>query len=325
MDNGIDNTKLEKMMENQENQDEFIEELRKSQLFLPVIFSENMFEGIENAKEGDVFQPKGPAGYDINFLTDNNGNRAIPLFTSSAKMEEGGLKSSAMVMYVPDLANIFKRSKNNYKYISINPMCEIGADMPIVPFIKLFSTPDGEPIDVDVKNPESVAYMVCQATYENTGLFVHDINLPEEFAQKYEIGALIKERGFVDMTNKIGQMTTSHRYAIISNHVGNLSQFEHGTNWGLHTAASGSKFKVLDVFTFKEKTQILLLHLIDNLEDFFVDNDTIDEECVAWARNIFVESFEKEVIEEVNSEEWLERCSFPIGMDNEGNLWNLDD
>jgi hypothetical protein len=325
MDNGIDNTKLEKMMENQENQDEFIEELRKSQLFLPVIFSENMFEGIENAKEGDVFQPKGPAGYDINFLTDNNGNRAIPLFTSSAKMEEGGLKSSAMVMYVPDLANMFKRSKNNYKYISINPMCEIGADMPIVPFIKLFSTPDGEPIDVDVKNPESVAYMVCQATYENTGLFVHDINLPEEFAQKYEIGALIKERGFVDMTNKIGQMTTSHRYAIISNHVGNLSQFEHGTNWGLHTAASGSKFKVLDVFTFKEKTQILLLHLIDNLEDFFVDNDTIDEECVAWARNIFVESFEKEVIEEVNSEEWLERCSFPIGMDNEGNLWNLDD
>ena len=325
MDNGIDNTKLEKMMENQENQDEFIEELRKSQLFLPVIFSENMFEGIENAKEGDVFQPKGPAGYDINFLTDNNGNRAIPLFTSSAKMEEGGLKSSAMVMYVPDLANMFKRSKNNYKYISINPMCEIGADMPIVPFIKLFSTPDGEPIDVDVKNPESVAYMVCQATYENTGLFVHDINLPEEFAQKYEIGALIKERGFVDMTNRIGQMTTSHRYAIISNHVGNLSQFEHGTNWGLHTAASGSKFKVLDVFTFKEKTQILLLHLIDNLEDFFVDNDTIDEECVAWARNIFVESFEKEVIEEVNSEEWLERCSFPIGMDNEGNLWNLDD
>jgi hypothetical protein len=120
-------------------------------------------------------------------------------------------------------------------------------------------------------------------------------------------------------------MTTSHRYAIISNHVANFSQFEDGTNWNLHTAAPNSKFKVLDVYEFKGKTQILLLHLIENLEDFFVDNDTIDEECVAWARNIFVESFEKEVIEEVNSEEWLERCSFPIGMDNEGNLWNLDD
>ena len=67
------------------------------------------------------------------------------------------------------------------------------------------------------------------------------------------------------------------------------------------------------------------MHLINNLEDFFVDNATIDEEYVALARKIFVESFEKEVIEEVNTPEWLERCSFPIGMDNEGNIWDIND
>ena len=93
----------------------------------------------------------------------------------------------------------------------------------------------------------------------------------------------------------------------------------------MHTAAPNSKFKVLDVFTYNEKTQILLLHLIENLEDFFVDNATIDEDYVLLARKIFVESFEKEKIEEVNTPEWLERCSFPIGMDNDGNLWGLDD
>ena len=325
MEYGPDNTKLEKLMEDPQKQDELTEELKESQLFLPVIFSENMFEGIENAKEGDIFQPKGPAGYDINYLTDNDGNRAIPLFTSGEKMEEGGLKSSAMVMYVPDLANMFKGLRNNYKYITINPMSEIGIDIPIVPFIKMFGTSDGEAIDVDVNNPESVGYMVYKDTYENSGLFVHDINLPKEWAEKYEIGALIKERGFVDMTNKIGQMTTSHRYAIITNHVANLSHFEHGTGWNLHTTAPNSIFKVLDVFTYNEKTQILLLHLIDNLEDFFIDNSTIDEEYVSLARKIFVESFENEVIEEVNTEEWLDRCSFPIGMDNKGNLWGLDD
>ena len=240
MEHGPDNTKIEKLMEDPQKQEEFIEELRKSQLFLPVIFSENMFEGIEDSKPGDVFTLKEPSGYDINFFTDNNGNRAIPLFTSSEKMEEGGLKSSAMVMYVPDLANMFKRTKNNYKYIAINPMCEIGADMPIVPFIKLFATKEEEPIDVDMTNPESVAYMVCKAAYDNTGLFVHDINLPDKWAEKYEIGTLIKERGFVDMTNKIGQMTTSHRYAIISNHVANFSQFEDGTNWNLHMEPTGT-------------------------------------------------------------------------------------
>ena len=34
---------------------------------------------------------------------------------------------------------------------------------------------------------------------------------------------------------------------------------------------------------------------------------------------------DQEKIEEVNTKEWLERCSFPIGMDNDGNLWGLDD
>ena len=322
MDYGPNNTKLEKLMEDPQKQDELTEELRKSELFLPVIFSENMFEGIENSKPGDIFQPKGPSGYDINYLTDKNGNRAIPLFTSTEKMKEGGLRSSAILMHVPDLANMFKVLKNNYRYVTVNPLSETGVDIPIVPFIKMFGTTDGEAIAVDVNNPESVGYMVYKAAYENTGLFVHDINLPKEWADKYEIGALIKERGFVDMTNKIGQMTTSHRYAIISNHVANFSQFEQETNWNLHTAAPSSKFKVLDVFTYNEKTQILLLHLIGNLEDFFVDNATIDEDYVALARKIFVESFEKEIIEEVNTDEWLERCSFPIGMDNEGNLWD---
>ena len=227
-----------------ETANELGEEIKKSQLYLPVVPSANMFDGIEDAKVGDVLELKEPSGFDINFLTNNAGEKAIPLFTSDKKMEEADLRSSTMVMYVPDLANMFKRLKNNYKYVSINPMCEIGADMPIVPFIKLFATKEEEPINVDMNNPKSVAYMVCKTAYDNAGLFVHDINLPNEWAEKYEIGALIKERGFVDMTNRIGQMTTSHRYAIISNHVGNLSQFEHGTNWGLHTAASGSKFKV---------------------------------------------------------------------------------
>lgn len=320
-----DNTKLEKLMEDPQKQEEFIELLRKSQLFLPVIFSENMFEGIEDAKPGDVFETQEPTGYDINYLTDNNGNRAIPLFTSSEKMKEGGLRSSAMVIYVPDIANMLKRSRNNYKYITINPMSEIGADIPIVGFIKRFGTKDGEPIDVDVNNPESIGYMVYKAAYENSGIFVRDINLPKEFEEKYEIGALIREKAFVDMTPKIGQMTTSHRYAIISNHVANLSQMIKDTKWSLHTANLDSKFKVLDIFTYNGKTQILLLHLIDNLEDFFVDNDTIDEKYVFLARKIFVESFEKEIIEDVNSDEWLERCSFPIGMDNEGNLFDLDE
>ena len=56
MEHGPNNTKLEKLMEDPQKQEEFIEELRKSQLFLPVIFSENMFEGIEDSKPGETEQ-----------------------------------------------------------------------------------------------------------------------------------------------------------------------------------------------------------------------------------------------------------------------------
>lgn len=320
-----DNSKLEELMRDPSKEKELIEELKKSYLFLPVIFSENMFEEVGNTEEGRILVTKENAGYDINYLTDNTGNRAIPLFTSSKIMEQGGLRSSTMVMHISDLANMFKITKNNYRFIAINPMSELSVDIPIIPFIKMFGTNEGKSITVDVNNPESVGYMVYKTTYENSCLFVHDINLPHDWVKKYEIGALIKEKGFVDMTDKIGQMTTSHRYAIISNHVGNLSQFEQETNWNLHTASSNSKFKVLDVYTFNEKTQILLLHLIDNLEEFFVDNATIDEEYVNNARKTFEESFEQEIIREVNTPQWLERCSFPIGLDNDGNLWNIKD
>ena len=64
---------------------------------------------------------------------------------------------------------------------------------------------------------------------------------------------------------------------------------------------------------------------MDGFEEIFIDNNTIDEEYVNLARKIFEDSFEKEIIPEVNSQEWLDRCSFPIGMDDEGKLWGLDD
>ena len=71
-----DNTRLEELMRQEitpEMQREFFEILKESQLLMPVTFSPNMFEGIENAKEGDVFEPQGQAGFNINYLKDNQG------------------------------------------------------------------------------------------------------------------------------------------------------------------------------------------------------------------------------------------------------------
>ncbi|WP_407416215.1 hypothetical protein [Methanobrevibacter sp.] len=118
-------------------------------------------------------------------------------------------------------------------------------------------------------------------------------------------------------------MTTSHRYAILSNHIKNLSEYEKETDWSLHTIAPNSQFKILDVYEYEGKNQILLLHLIDGFSSVFEDNWTIKSEIVENAREIFEKSFEKEVIESVNSEMWLQRCEFPIGLDSDDEYWPI--
>lgn len=49
-------------------------------------------------------------------------------------------------------------------------------------------------------------------------------------------------------------MLTTHRYVILSNHMADMSQFEHDTHWGLCVAQKDAHFKVLGQYTFEGKT-----------------------------------------------------------------------
>lgn len=44
---------------------------------------------------------------------------------------------------------------------------------------------------------------------------------------------IIHELGLTNASCHVMDMITSHRYAILSNHMGNFGQFKHGMNWGL--------------------------------------------------------------------------------------------
>jgi len=136
----VDNSRLEEIMTREitpEMQMEFFEVLKESRLFMPVTFSENIFKGIENAKEGDVIESDGSAGFDINYLTDNDGNRAVPLFTSSEKMEETGIRSSVYVLYMSDLAEMLKQT-DRYTTVAINPLTDHDIFIPIEGFLSIF-------------------------------------------------------------------------------------------------------------------------------------------------------------------------------------------
>ena len=71
---------------------------------------------------------------------------------------------------------------------------------------------------------------IANKTYPGLGIYVRDINLPKHLADKYTKGLIIREKAFTDASNRVMGMVTTHRYLILSNHMANLSSFEHGTN-----------------------------------------------------------------------------------------------
>ena len=134
----IDNSRLEELIKQDitpQMQREVFDILKKSRLFLPIDFGEDAFKGIENSEPGDVIE--GPKGFSIQFLTDDNGNKAVPLFTSEEMMQKAGVHTSVMVMYMSDLAGMLAQS-DRYSIISINPFTEFGLNMPIEAFLAQF-------------------------------------------------------------------------------------------------------------------------------------------------------------------------------------------
>ena len=162
--------------------------------------------------------------------------------------------------------------------------------------------------------------------YTGIAIYVRDVNLTNELADKYVSGLIIREKAFTDASNRVMGMTTSHRYMILSNHMTNFSLFEQGTNWGLHIAKKDSRFKVLGKHTYNGKTAIVLLHLPDN-DNWKVYKNCqfpLDEELYQSSIKRFEIKCEMAPIPELSTPEWLNRCKFPVGMDDNGNFWSLE-
>ncbi len=168
--------------------------------------------------------------------------------------------------------------------------------------------------------------VVLEYTYEETYsklvCFVRDVDLPEEIAEKYKPLDIIREPELTEACVRVGGMVKSHRYAIFSNHMKVRPKEYNGPDWGICSAKKGSRFQVIDVYHYKGKTQIALLHLLDepgweflNAETFGMPKDLISE-----TRKIFEERLDEEPIADITNEEWFDRCKKPIGIDENGEL-----
>jgi hypothetical protein len=129
----------------------------------------------------------------------------------------------------------------------------------------------------------------------------------------------------VDASLRIGGMVTTHRFAILSNHMKSLGAFDFG-NRGLCVAMVGSHFKVMGTHRYKDKTFILLLHLPDGdaWKLFQHIRVNIEEDIKMQCIQQLEEKCGEPAIPELAEEEWLERCAHPVGMNDQGELFPLE-
>ncbi len=162
-------------------------------------------------------------------------------------------------------------------------------------------------------------------TYPGLSILVRDVDLPEHISARYKVGRIFREKAYVEASSRVMGMTTSHRYAILSNHMTEPPATP-GPRLGLRFANKDSHFKVLGKHTYQGKTCIFLLHLPDDeswklFEDTVIDSDAdLIRKCIAR----FEAKCLKAPVAELNTRDWLDRCRFPIGMDNDGTPFELE-
>jgi ribA/ribD-fused uncharacterized protein len=163
---------------------------------------------------------------------------------------------------------------------------------------------------------------MCNAVFGNLTYAYRDVNLASHLAAVYKTGLVIRERGFVDSSAKGGGMSLSHRYLILSSRNRDLSAFDGEGDWGLCNIAPGSFFKVVNITEAEGKTQIALLHIPADTTDFFDRFRTnLEEEVAEAARQNFERHLVCDPVAALESPEWIERVTAPLGMNEEGDLF----
>ena len=170
------------------------------------------------------------------------------------------------------------------------------------------------------------------ATYPGLMLFARDVDLAPELARRYTVGLVLRERGYTDATPRLGGMVTTHRFVIMSNHLADFDALlgedrdAKAPDWRLHVAARDSHFKVLGQHQIEGKTLIFLLHLPNDDRWRFLAGAAVDldERLLADALGRMDARLQQAPIPEVTSALWLDRCRFPLGMSDDGELFPLD-
>ncbi|GAA5042803.1 hypothetical protein GCM10011506_45680 [Marivirga lumbricoides] len=160
---------------------------------------------------------------------------------------------------------------------------------------------------------------IMNSTFSGLAIFCRDLALDENLISKYEKDQIIMERGFTDVSHRIGGMAKNCRYLVASSNGKDVSMLSPNPEFGHIMLQSNSFFKILDIQKENGKTQILLLNIPEEGVPIFSKSKiNIEDQVIERAKEIFKESISSAPVSELQSNNWIERTSFPLGMNQEG-------
>ncbi|MEM6717936.1 MAG: hypothetical protein AAF611_01340 [Bacteroidota bacterium] len=162
-------------------------------------------------------------------------------------------------------------------------------------------------------------------TFGGLTMYYRDCELNPDFISKYKKNQILLERGFTDVSSLAEGLGTNLRYAIASNKAVNMAQINPDVaKYRFHLISASAYYKVLDVYTVGDKTQILLLHFDQKFMSIFSTAiSNIEENVIAKGRKSLETKLQIPPNNFLYENEWLQRTQFPIGMSDTGKFFPL--
>ncbi len=172
----------------------------------------------------------------------------------------------------------------------------------------------------EFKTPGFVAAL--KALIQGSKYLCRDVVLHHDELALYRVGTFFREASLFDCTALFGGIVGNTRMMVITSSPRGLGQLSARPDWGLAVVGANELFKVLDVQTLKEKTQITVAHVPAAFEAYFRSSDAwlFDKWTVPRAQEDFREALEMEAIGAHQEEEWRRRVERPPGMNSERQL-----
>lgn len=163
-------------------------------------------------------------------------------------------------------------------------------------------------------------------TFPGLTLYYRDCELKQDLISKYAVDQILMERRFTDVSSFAEGLSKNLRFAIASNKAVDMGSMNPDVaKFGFNLISAPSHYKVLDVYSIGNRTQILLLNFDEQYIDVFNSTVTnLDEKVIDMARDSLDKKIAMKPSEVLYEREWAERTQSPIGMSDRGEFFSAD-